>query len=170
MNDDGSGIVQLTTAMRAEAPAWSPDGSRIAFHSEQQAGNWDIYVMDADGGNITRLTTDPATDGFPDWSPDGTTGPGGSTPAWSPDGARIAFDSDRTGRSEIYVMDADGTGAVQVTTAGGASPDWSLDGTRIVFYAARSRNTDLYAINPDGSREVRLTSSKDAEHSPAWGP
>jgi Tol biopolymer transport system component len=198
MNDDGSGIVQLTTAMRAEAPAWSPDGSRIAFHSEQQAGNWDIYVMDADGGNITRLTTDPATDGFPDWSPDGskiafrrivggtsqifvmnangtgvgqlTTGRGGSTPAWSPDGARIAFDSDRTGRNEIYVMDADGTDVLQVTTAGGASPGWSLDGTRIVFYAARSRNTDLYAINPDGSREVRLTSSKDAEHSPAWGP
>ena len=198
MNGDGSGIVQLTTAMHAEAPAWSPDGSRIAFHSEQQAGNWDIYAMDADGGNIMRLTTDLATDGFPDWAPDGskiafrriiggtsqifvmnpdgtgvaqlTAGPGGSTPAWSPDGARIAFDSDRTGRSEIYVMDADGTGVVQVTTAGGTNPDWSLDGTRIVFHATRNRNSDIYAINPDGSREVRLTSNKEAEHSAAWGP
>ncbi len=197
MNDDGSGIVQLTAIGHAEAPAWSPDGSRIAFHREDETGNWDIYAMNADGGNIGRLTTDPATDGFPDWSPDGskiafrqigggtsqifvmnadgsgvvqlTAGPGGSTPAWSPDGARIAFDSDRTGRGEIYVMEADGTGVMQVTTAGGANPDWSLDGTRIVFHATRSRNTDIYAINPDGSREVRLTSSKDAEHSPAWG-
>lgn len=198
MNEDGSGIVQLTTNLRAEAPAWSPDGSRIAFHREDQAGNWDIYVMDASGGSIVRLTTDPATDGFPDWSPDGskitfrrivsgtsqilvmnadgtgvvqlTTGPGGSTPAWSPDGSRIAFDRDQAGRSEIFVMNADGTGLAQVTTAGGANPDWSLDGTRIVFYASRNRNTDIYGINPDGSREVRLTSNKDAEHSPAWGP
>lgn len=198
MNDDGSGIVQLTTAMHAEAPAWSPDGSRIAFHADPSNSNWDIYTMDVTGGNVVRLTSDAATDGFPDWSPDGskiafrriiggtsqifvmnadgsgmvqlTAGPGGSTPAWSPDGARIAFDSDPTGRSEIYVMDADGTGLTQVTTAGGTNPNWSLDGTRIVFYASRNRNADIYSINPDGSREVRLTSGKDSEHSPAWGP
>jgi TolB protein len=168
MNDDGSSIASLTTIGHAEAPAWSPDGSRIAFHREDETGNWDIYAMDAGGGNLVRLSTDPATDGFPDWSPDGTriafrriisgksqilvmnadgtgvvqltTGPGGSTPAWSPDGTRIAFDSDRTGRGEIYVMNADGTGITQVTTAGGSKADWSLDGSRIVFYAKRGKN------------------------------
>jgi TolB protein len=168
MNEDGSGIVQLTNSLSAEAPAWSPDGSRIAFHADPTGTNWDIYVMDTDGGNIARLTTDPATDGFPDWSREGTriafrrivsgtsqifvmnadgtglvqltTGPGGSTPAWSPDGTRIAFDSDRTGRGEIYVMNADGTGITQVTTAGGSKADWSLDGSRIVFYAKRGKN------------------------------
>jgi len=198
MNDDGSGLVQLTTIGHAEAPAWSPDGARIAFHREDETGNWDIYVMDAGGGSIVRLTTDPATDGFPDWSPDGTkiafrrivsgtsqilvmnadgtgvvqvtTGPGGSTPAWSPDGARIAFDSDRTGRAEIYVMNADGTATSQVTTAGGSKADWSLDGTRIVFYARRNNNFDIFAINPDGNREVRLTSTPETEYTPAWGP
>jgi TolB protein len=199
MNDDGSGIVQLTTNLRAEAPAWSPDGTRIAFHREDQSGNWDIYVMDAGGGNVVRLTTDPATDGFPDWSPDGTkiafrrivsgtsqilvmnaNGTGvvqltadavaSNTPAWSPDGTRIAFARDRSGRDEIYVMNVDGTGAAPVTTVGGTNPDWSLEGTRIVFYATRNNNTDLYAINPDGTREVRLTSANETEHSPAWGP
>ncbi len=199
MNDDGSGIVQLTTNLRAEAPAWSPDGSRIAFHREDPSGNWDIYVMDANGGNVVRLTTDPATEGYPDWSPDGakiafsrgisgtsqilvmnadgtgvvqltTAASASNVPAWSPNGSRIAFARDHTGRDEIHVMNADGTGVTQVTTAGATKPDWSLDGTRIVFYATRSNNTDIYAINPDGTREVRLTSHNDTEHSPAWGP
>jgi TolB protein len=198
MNDDGSAIVQRTTAMRAEAPAWAPGGARIAFHADPSGTNYDIYVMDAAGGNIVRLTTDPATDGFPDWSPDGSriafrrmvsgtsqillmnadgtgvvqlpTGGGGSTPAWSPDGSRIAFDSDRSGRTEIYVVNADGSALTQVTTAGGAKADWSLDGTRIVFYATRNNNTDLYAINPDGTREVRLTSASESDYTPAWGP
>jgi TolB protein len=198
MNDDGSGLAQLTSIGIAEAPSWSPDGARIAFHSEDETGNWDIYVMDAGGGGIVRLTTDSAIDGFPDWSPDGTriafrrrisgtsqilvmnadgtgvvqltSGPGGSTPAWSPDGSRIAFDSDRTGRAEIYVMNADGTGISQVTTAGGSKADWSLDGTRIVFYARRNNNFDIFAVNPDGTREVQLTNTPETEYSPAWGP
>jgi Tol biopolymer transport system component len=192
MNDDGSGIVQLTGNERRAPAAWVydgsasrftpigngswdichgrrwrehrarragrlprlvPDGSKIAFR-RIVSGTSQIFVMNGDGTGVTQLTG----------------GPGGSTPAWSPDGTRLVFDSDRSGRSEIYLMSADGTGIAQVTTAGGANPDWSLDGTRIVFHATRNRNTDIYAINPDGSREVRLTSSKDTEHSAAWGP
>ena len=78
-------------------PAWSPDGTRIAFGSNRD-GDRDIYVMDADGGNVQQLTDDPESD---------------RDPAWSPDGTRIAF----TRNGDIYVMDADG-GNVQLLTDG----------------------------------------------------
>jgi len=143
MNDDGSGIVQLTTNVRAEAPAWSPDGSRIAFHREDPSGNWDIYVMDAGGGNLVRLTTDPSTDGFPDWSPDGT---------------RIAFRRVISGTSQILVMNADGTGAVQLTTGpGGSTPAWSPDGARIAFDSDRSGRSEIFVMNADGSGIAQVT-------------
>ena len=75
-------------------PAWSPDGQKIAFTSNRDGGgnDWDIYVMNADGSDIARLTD----------------GAGNEYPAWSPDGQKIAFSSDRGGDSDIYVMNADG--------------------------------------------------------------
>ena len=75
-------------------PAWSPDGRRIAFTSERD-GNPEIYVMNADGSGVTRLTYNDARDLD-------------SFPAWSPDGRRIAFHSNRDGNFEIYVMNASG--------------------------------------------------------------
>ncbi|MGH3033312.1 MAG: TolB family protein [Gaiellaceae bacterium] len=91
-------------------PTWSPDGARIAFESIRD-GNRDIYVMDADGSEITRLTEHPADD---------------SEPAWSPDGTRIAFVSSRDGNAEIYVMNANGRAETRLTTSPEAdtSPDW----------------------------------------------
>ena len=74
-------------------PAWSPDGRRIAFHSKRD-GNPEIYVMNADGSGVTRLTYNGARD---------------LVTAWSPDGRRIAFYSNRDGGNwEIYVMNAAG--------------------------------------------------------------
>ena len=89
---DGDGGGENTT------PAWSPDGSEIAFTSHRDGLN--ISVMDADGANQTMLTTDPADD---------------AGPAWSPDGTKIAFHSLRDGNAEIYVMNADGSGQTRVT-------------------------------------------------------
>ena len=96
MNADGSGLRNLTPKPWAPdaAPAWSPDGRKIAFASERD-GNSEVYVMNADGSGQRNLTRNPALDG---------------DPAWSPDGRNIAFRSTRDGNTEIYVMNADGSG------------------------------------------------------------
>jgi Tol biopolymer transport system component len=104
MLDDGREQRQLTTAPTWDAdPAFSPDGSRIAFTGERD-GNREIYVMDADGANQRRLTftagtvRDPMVESVDE------------NPSWSPDGERIGFDSTRDGNLEVYVMNADGSG------------------------------------------------------------
>ena len=137
-------------------PVWSPDGRRIAFDSDRD-GNWEIYVMNADGSGVTRLTDNDAADGFP---------------AWSPDGRRITFDSDRDGNWEIYVMNADGSGVARLTDNGAADgfPAWSPDGRRIAFESNRDGNVEIYLMNPDGSGVVRLTYNGAADFSPAWSP
>ncbi|MDO8614132.1 MAG: hypothetical protein Q7T33_00150 [Dehalococcoidia bacterium] len=104
MNPNGTGQTQLTPGPGVRIPAWSPDGSKIAFESFRD-GNRDIYVIDADGDNETRLTTDPAEDGDPTWL-------GG--------GSQIAFVSERDGNQEIYVMDAGGQTETRLTFSAGA--------------------------------------------------
>lgn len=100
MNADGSGLINLTNDQASDgSPAWSPDGTKLAFVSNR-SGAYDLYVMNADGTGVTQLTHDQANEGRPTWSPDGT---------------RIAFASDRDGNSEIYVMHADGSGVVALT-------------------------------------------------------
>ena len=99
-------------------PTWSPDGRHIAFSSWRDGDDYEIYVMEADGSNPRRLTTDS-----------------GFSPTWSPDGRYIAFSSWRDGYSEIYVMDADGSNPRRLTDRSGDnySPTWSPDGRYIAF-------------------------------------
>ena len=91
---------------------WSPDGSRFAFRSDRDDGNFEIYVMDVDGSNQQNLTNNHAYD----WGP-----------SWSPDGSRIVFHSYRDGNWEIYVMDADGSNQQRLTDnpAADSLPCWS---------------------------------------------
>jgi len=102
VNADGSGVRNLTPKPMGAAyaaPAWSPNGRKIAFASERD-GNSEIYLMNADGSDQRNLTRDLAYDG---------------DPAWSPGGQRITFVSNRDGRYEVYVMNADGSGQQRLT-------------------------------------------------------
>ncbi|MEA2336055.1 MAG: TolB protein, partial [Thermoanaerobaculia bacterium] len=115
----------------------------IAFHSSRD-GNFEIYVMDADGTHQTRLTSNAAFD---------------AAPSWSPDGQRIVFRSNRDGNNEIYVMAKDGTSQTRVTfnTADDQEPKFSGDGTKIVFTRAFPTR-QIMVINADGTNLVQLTS------------
>ena len=101
MGDDGSWPLSLLSGSRAYVPQWSPDGSKIAFQCFKDDAKGEVYVMGADGGNVTRLTNNSAQDDYP---------------TWSPDGKKIAFVSDRGGKLEIYVMNADGSDQRRLTT------------------------------------------------------
>ena len=150
-------FTRLTTDLAPDlSPAWSPDGSRIAFATSRD-GNFEIYVMNANGENPVRLTNHPASD---------------RTPAWSPDGTRIAFASERDGNLEIYVMNADGTNPVRLTThvESDADPAWSPDGSAIAFTSYRETNSGVWVMNPDGSNLRRITSGNFADSQPAWSP
>lgn len=155
MNANGSGQTRVSANTHGFAfhPSWSPDATRIAFTSYIGATNFDVFAMDAGGGNEVHLTDDPASDG---------------DPAWSPDGSQIAFVSDRTGNAEIYLMDADGANPTPLTNSmeAEAAPAWSPDGRKIAF----ERGADIWTMNRDGSEQINLTTSAILEHSPAWSP
>lgn len=202
MNANGSTPIRLTNNLGIidEYPAWSPDGSKIAF-ARSQGGNYDIYVMNTDGSSQIRLTSHSATDYQPAWSPDGSKivfssnrdgnyeiyvmNADGSTqtrlttstgidylPDWSPSGDKIAFTSDRDGNNEIYVMNADGSGQVRLTnnTAVDQYPAWSPDGSRIAFSSSRDGNEEIYVMGYDGSAPTRLTNTIVTDKDPAWSP
>jgi Tol biopolymer transport system component len=145
---DGQGAA---TVLDDDAPP-----RRIVFASSR-TGRGDIYVMDADGANQTRLTTDPAFDG---------------APAWSPDGTKIAFASNRTGNGDIYVMNADGSNQVRLTTHASVEsvPAWSPDGTKIAFASGRTGNGDIYVMDASGANQIRLTTDAAIDGEPAWSP
>jgi Tol biopolymer transport system component len=136
----------------------SPLLGRIAF-SSQRDGNAEIYVMNADGSDQTRLTHNAAFDGVP---------------AVSPDGTKILFETkrDQNSEMEIYVMNSDGTGQVNLTNhpAWDHRPRWSPDGTRILFVSDRDGALDIFVMNADGSDPVNLTNTPGRNRPADWSP
>ena len=157
MDSDGTNQRRLT-ANQADnyRPAWSPDGTKIAFVSNRNGGLNQIYVMDADGKNPIRLT-DTAKDDYPSWSPDGT---------------KIAFSSSPDGKM-IAMMDADGRNRVKLEDHA-TEPSWSPDGQRIAFVSFRDGGREIYVIwigaDKRGGKSKRLTHDLRVKGSPSWSP
>jgi TolB protein len=130
--------------------------SRIAFASNRD-GNFEVYIMNADGSGQRNLTNHPALD---------------SRPAWSPDGAKLAFFSDRDGSRDIYAMDADGSNVVRLTDnpASDHTPAWSPDGDKIAFVSDRAGRSQIWTMNADGSGQRVLTPRLSDARTPAWTP
>jgi TolB protein len=150
-----TGLAAATPAPSAASPPAASLAGRIAFSDETN----DVWTVDADGTGLRRLTTDPAHD---------------FDPSWSPDGRRIAFRSDRDGNNEIYVMDADGSHQTNLTKTPDEDewgPAWSPDGTGIAFNSSRGTHHTamrLYLMKTDGS-DVTPLGDVYAEY-PAWSP
>jgi len=119
---------------------------KIVFQSDRN-GNWDIYAMNVDGSNLIQLTDNPAEDGYPVWSPDGT---------------KIVFESKRDGSFAIYLMNADGSEQTRLTNhpSNNFNPEWSPDGKKIVFSSDRDGSNELYIMNVDGSEVIQVTDTK----------
>jgi len=171
-NADGSGLRRLTRGPAVDcAPAWSPDGRKIAFQrtlvrteEDRVVGvDFDVYVINADGSEERNLTGDGLSAG----------GPAG--PIWSPDGRKIAFWSGRDGNDGVYVMNADGSGQRLVARNVGHLA-WSPDGRKILVMRGGQQGppaTNAYAVvaNADGSGLRTLTRIAGANGALAsWSP
>lgn len=162
----GSPWQRLTSNPGEDAQAtWSPDGTRVAFRARRQGEHYfEIYLVNADGTGERRLTFTPR--------PSNGALPYSSQPSWSPDGAQIVFRSNRDGEPDVWVMQADGTGARQVADDPGDEryPTFSPDGARILFTSTRDGDTDVYTIARDGGVAAKLTHNAVYDSAPAWSP
>lgn len=165
MDADGTNPSRLTNNPSIDSRSvFSPDGEKIAFSRRDPASPDttmradDVYVMNADGSNQTRLTSGPRPDTHANFSPNGAT---------------IAFTSGRDGNSEIYVMNSDGTNQTRLTFHGATDefPVFSPDGNKLAFSSNRDGNFEVYVMNSDGSgTPERLTTDPSADSKPDWGP
>ncbi|MBF6589493.1 MAG: PD40 domain-containing protein, partial [Ktedonobacterales bacterium] len=157
MNNDGTSQTRLTTDQRgAGEPAWSPDGSRLAF-AAMQGTTRQLFVMNADGSHQIQLTQGAG---------------GGQQPAWSPDGRRLAYVAMNDGQARVYVMNADGSDQRRLdsTTADEEQPAWSPDGRSLALAVKRDGTFAIVVVGADGSQPRRLTTTAADLGGLAWSP
>jgi TolB protein len=145
------------------SPAWSSDGTKFAFSSTMRDGDPEIYVTDASGNGVKRLTSSKGTDSSPVFNPR-TNG-------------QIAWVSGRTGLPQIYIMDADGSNIQQITKQGYAvSPSWSPNGMLLAFAWFRKYGPgapgaqDIYIMDIASQQFVQLTHDGGRNDFPSWAP
>jgi TolB protein len=145
-----------------QSPAWSADGSKIAF-SSSRTGDAEIYVADASGGNLRKLTSFRGPDVAPTWNPRTN--------------AQLAWVSGRTGLPQIYTMDMDGANIQRMTDGGYAvSPSWSPNGQFLTFSWNRKYGPgapggqDIYVMDIASKRWLQLTHEAGSNDYPSWAP
>jgi Tol biopolymer transport system component len=165
MNIDGSNIQRLTDYPERDGyPAYSPDGTKIAFYAYHNGmETWSIHLMDADGGNRQRLTN--------------IKGIRHNAPVWSPDGTTIMYGADYDiDHQEIWLMNADGSNQRRLMVEGSEEsslarmPEFSPDGTTIIFVSDRDGDSEIYIMDVDGTNLQRLTDNDSDDWWPDWSP
>jgi Tol biopolymer transport system component len=209
MNADGGGQRRLTPSegdvtsparlFFQTEPAWSPDGARIAFAS-RRSGNFDVYVMNADGTGTKRLTSAKENDSHPTWPASGqrlafvrsedvyTMNDDGSDvrlisdpvveesdPAWSPDGGWIAYVRREPGTAsrEVWLMRPDGSNRHRLApqTGTSATPAWSPDSSRVVFSSNEEGGPyELFTIGVEGTGLRKVVMTAQDNFEPSWSP
>jgi uncharacterized protein YjdB len=144
-------LVDSATNIQA---ALAPERTRVAF-SSNRSGSFDLYLMDADGQRLRRLTSSSGGEG---------------EPAWTPDGSHIVYTATTGTATQVWILSADGGDNRQLTTASGGnhSPNVSPDGRTIAFVSARSGNHALYTMNIDGTNQRRLGRGSARETNPRY--
>ena len=136
-------------------PAYSPNGSLITFtRTFPASGRNEIWILNSDGTNLHYL------------------GVLGFQPKFSPDGTKLAYASITSGNWEIYICNADGTGAQKLTnnTSNEFAPVWSPDGSKLVFHSDRDGNSEIYVMKSDGTQMQRLTNDPAYDAQAKWSP
>ncbi len=154
-SDGGRATRVLDDGYDAHAPAWSPDGTRLAFQAYHR-DTWHIWTMRADGSDLHQVTSGPYDDREPHWSPDGT---------------RLAFASDRGGNYDVWLLTL-ATSEVRRFTSGAANesmPAWSPDGTEIAFVSDRE-GRGIYARHVATGAERQLAADAAVLYTPSWAP
>lgn len=152
----------LTNIANAEAPSWSPDGTKIAFEVYQDGRkSSQIYTANVNGSEVKKLTEGP----YYNW-----------TPRWSPNGKKLVFETMRNdtpknhspgGYRDIYVMDSDGQNQINLTTnTFGHHPSWSPDGKFIAYMA----HGGVWVMKADGSAKRNISHGATRDSEPAWSP
>lgn len=215
MDWDGANPTKISNHQSiALSPAWAPDGKKIAYtayvqRAKSKMRNADMFLFDLTTGKRELISFRQGINSGASFDPNNkhiyltisqgtspdiykidfsgdvvkkiTNGPAGAMnvePAISSDGSKIAFSSDRPGRTMIYTMNSDGSGVQRITVAGqfNASPAWSPDGKKIAFAGQAGGNFDIFVVNADGTGMIRLTSAKKANgraannEDPTWSP
>ena len=152
-------VIRLTNDPALDdGPAWSPDGSKIAFESTRDINTADIFIINADGTGILIKCTNRSV-------------PTGQA-EWSPDGSQIAFYSLANG-NDIFVINSDCTGIpTNLTAAPGndQEPEWSPSGSQIAFVGGRDGSSEIYVMDAAGTNQTRCTFNPASDAGPTWSP